>query len=140
MNFLNGLQNFLQLINDNWTTIIVIIGLALAIFKKAKSYFSKSDDEKIAIAKKQITETMLKMITDAEVDYEDWNKAGFIKRSQVIKEIFKEYPVLSKVTNQEEIIQFIDDAIDNSLKELRKTIEENKAEPVTLTLKQEETE
>lgn len=140
MNFLNGLQNFLQLINDNWTTIIVIIGLALAIFKKAKSYFSKSDDEKIAIAKKQITETMLKMITDAEVDYEDWNKAGSIKRSQVIKEIFKEYPVLSKVTNQEEIIQFIDDAIDNSLKELRKTIEENKAEPVTLTLKQEETE
>ena len=83
---------------------------------------------------------MLKMITDAEVDYEDWNKAGSIKRSQVIKEIFKEYPVLSKVTNQEEIIQFIDDAIDNSLKELRKTIEENKAEPVTLTLKQEETE
>ena len=140
MNFLNGLQNFLQLINDNWTTIIVIIGVALAIFKKAKSYFSKSDDEKIAIAKKQITETMLKMITDAEVDYEDWNKAGSIKRSQVIKEIFKEYPVLSKVTNQEEIIQFIDDAIDNSLKELRKTIEENKAEPVTLTLKQEETE
>lgn len=140
MNFLNGLQNFLQLINDNWTTIIVILGLALAIFKKAKSYFSKSDDEKIAIAKKQITETMLKMITDAEVDYEDWNKAGSIKRSQVIKEIFKEYPVLSKVTNQEEIIQFIDDAIDNSLKELRKTIEENKAEPVTLTLKQEETE
>lgn len=140
MNFLNGLQNFLQLINDNWTTIIVIIGLALAVFKKAKSYFSKSDDEKIAIAKKQITETMLKMITDAEVDYEDWNKAGSIKRSQVIKEIFKEYPVLSKVTNQEEIIQFIDDAIDNSLKELRKTIEENKVEPVTLTLKQEETE
>lgn len=140
MNFLNGLQNFLQLINDNWTTIIVIIGLALAVFKKAKSYFSKSDDEKIAIAKKQITETMLKMITDAEVDYEDWNKAGSIKRSQVIKEIFKEYPVLSKVANQEEIIQFIDDAIDNSLKELRKTIEENKVEPVTLTLKQEETE
>lgn len=140
MNFLNGLQNFLQLINDNWTTIIVIIGLALAVFKKAKSYFSKTDDEKIAIAKKQITETMLKMITDAEVDYEDWNKAGSIKRSQVIKEIFKEYPVLSKVTNQEEIIQFIDNAIDNSLKELRKTIEENKVEPVTLTLKQEETE
>lgn len=140
MNFLNGLQNFLQLINDNWTTIIVIIGLALAVFKKAKSYFSKTDDEKIAIAKKQITETMLKIITDAEVDYEDWNKAGSIKRSQVIKEIFKEYPVLSKVTNQEEIIQFIDNAIDNSLKELRKTIEENKVEPVTLTLKQEETE
>lgn len=140
MNFLNGLQNFLQLINDNWTTIIVIIGLALAVFKKTKSYFSKTDDEKIAIAKKQITETMLKMITDAEVDYEDWNKAGSIKRSQVIKEIFKEYPVLSKVTNQEEIIQFIDNAIDNSLKELRKTIEENKVEPVTLTLKQEETE
>lgn len=125
---LNGIQNFLSIINNNWTTIIVIIGLVIAIVKKAKDYFSKSDEEKIAIAKAQISETMLKLITDAEVDYEDWNKAGSIKRSQVIKEIFNEYPILSKVTNQDEIITYIDYMIDSSLRELRKTIEENKVE------------
>ena len=29
MNFLQGIQNFLEIINENWTTIIVIIGLAI---------------------------------------------------------------------------------------------------------------
>lgn len=125
---LNGIQNFLSIINNNWTTIIVIIGLVIAIVKKVKDYFGKSDEEKIAIAKAQISETMLKLITDAEVDYEDWNKAGSIKRSQVIKEIFNEYPILSKVANQDEIITYIDYMIDSSLRELRKTIEENKVE------------
>lgn len=125
---LNGIQNFLSIINNNWTTIIVIIGLIIAIVKKAKDYLSKSDEEKIAIAKAQISETMLKLITDAEIDYEDWNKAGSIKRSQVIKEIFNEYPILSKVANQDEIITYIDYMIDSSLRELRKTIDENKIE------------
>lgn len=125
MNILNGIQNFLQFINDNWTSIMVIIGLCVAIGRKAKNYFNKSDDEKIAIAKTQIHEMILKMITDAEEDYEEWNKAGSIKRSQVIGVIFNTYPVLSKVVNQEELIQWIDDEIDNALIILRKVIEEN---------------
>lgn len=119
---MDGIQNFLSLINDNWTSIMVIIGLILAIYKKAKVYFSKSNDEKIAIAKAQIRERMLKMITDAEIDFEEWNQAGSIKRSQVIGEIFEKYPVLSKSINQQEVISWIDEEIDNSLKTLRKVV------------------
>lgn len=126
MNILNGIQNFLTFINDNWTSIMVIIGLCIAIYRKAKDYFSKSDEEKIAIAKTQIHEMILKLITDAEVDYEEWSKAGSIKRSQVIGEIFATYPILSKVVDQNELIQWIDDEIDNALNTLRKVIEENK--------------
>lgn len=119
---MNGIQNFLSLINDNWTSVMVIIGLILAIYKKAKVYFSKSNDEKIAIAKVQIKERMLKMITDAEIDFEEWNQAGSIKRSQVIGEIFEKYPILSKSINQQEVISWIDEEIDNSLKTLRKVV------------------
>ena len=126
MNILIGIQNFLQIINDNWTTIIVIIGLIVAIVKKAKDYLSKSDEEKIEIAKMQIQETILKMISDAEVDYEEWNKAGSIKRSQVINEIFEKYPILSKVTDQSQIIEWIDNTIDESLKTLREIVSNNK--------------
>lgn len=126
MNILNGIQNFLSFINNNWTSIMVIIGLCIAIYRKAKDYFSKSDEEKIAIAKTQIHEMILKLITDAEVDYEEWNKAGSIKRSQVIGEVFATYPILSKVVDQNELIQWIDDEIDNALDTLRKVIEENK--------------
>lgn len=127
MNFLTGLQNFLNIINDNWTTILVCTGLIVGIVKKTQDYLSKSDDEKIEIAKAQIKQVILKKISDAEVDYEEWNKAGSIKRSQVITEIYKEYPILSKVVDQTELTKYIDDAIDDALVELRKVIESNKA-------------
>ena len=119
MNILTGIQNVLEFINNNWTAIVIIIGLAIAVAKKAKAFFSKSDDEKIAIAKKQIKEIMLKLITDAEEDYWAWVEAGAVKRSQVINQIFEMYPILSNVTNQEEIIAWIDDVIDDSLEIMR---------------------
>lgn len=123
---LNGIKNFLTLINDNWTTVMVILGVLIALYKKAKKYLSLSDEEKIAIAKKHIEETMLKMIGDAEEDYVEWNKAGSLKRAKVIKQIFDENPILSKAVDQDELIKWIDNTIDDSLKKLRKIIEENK--------------
>ena len=126
LNVLYAIQNFLQLVNDNWTVIIVIIGLVIAIAQKAKAFFSKSDDEKIEIAKKQIQQTMLKLVTDAETDYLEWKNAGSVKRAQVIEKIFETYPILSKVTNQEELIKWIDEVIDESLETMRKVFEENK--------------
>ena len=127
MNILNGIQNFLQLINDNWTTILVIIGLALALWKKIESYSKLSTDKKIEIAKKQISENILKLITQAEKDYAEWEKAGSIKRSEVISEIYKEYPILAKVVNQEELVKWIDEQIDNALPTLREIIKQNES-------------
>lgn len=129
MNILNGLKNFLQLVNDNWTVIIVIVSLGFALYKKIKNFLSKSDEEKIEIAKKQISNYILKLISDAECDYNEWVKAGSIKRSQVIAQIFADYPILSQVTDQEALIQWIDDTINEALKELRKIIEENGGVP-----------
>lgn len=125
-NVLYAIQNFLQLVNDNWTVIIVIISLVIAIAQKAKAFFNKSDDEKIEIAKKQIQQTMLKLVTDAETDYLEWKNAGSVKRAQVIEKIFETYPILSKVTDQEELIKWIDEVIDESLETMRKVFEENK--------------
>lgn len=130
MSILDGVKNFLELVNENWTTIIVIIGLVIAITKKATTYFNKSDEEKIAIAKKQIQETMLKLISDAEQDYDEWKQAGSIKRAQVIDELFANYPILSKVTDQESLIKWIDNTIDEALVTLRDIVEENKKQEV----------
>lgn len=125
MIMLNGIENFLHLVDANWTTILVIVGLVLSIGKKTKDYFSKSKEEQIAIAKLQIQESMLKMITEAEIDFETWSQAGSIKRSQVIQEIYERYPVLSKVADQKQLIDWIDEEIKGSLKTLRKVVEEN---------------
>ena len=131
MDILNGIKNFLSLINDNWTTILVIVGLALALWKKIESYSKLSTDKKIEIAKKQISENILKLITQAEKDYAEWEKAGSIKRSEVISEIYKEYPILAKVVNQEELVKWIDEQIDNALPTLREIIKQNEKEDVT---------
>ena len=114
----NGIKNFLEFVNQNWTTLVVIIGLLIGLYQKISTYLKKSNEEKVAIAKQQIREIMLKMISDAECDYDEWNKSGAIKRSQVIKKIYEMYPILSKVVNQEELTEWIDAEIDDSLETL----------------------
>ena len=125
MSILTGIQNFLNFINEHWVMIASIITVAITIAKKIKSYMGLSKEVQIEIAKAQIKEAMLRLVTEAECDYREWVKAGSIKRSQVIEEIFTMYPILSKVTNQEEIIVWIDEMIDQTLKEMRKIFEEN---------------
>lgn len=115
---MKSIVNFLMFVNDNFVSILVCIGLIIGIVSKIKNYLSKSNEEKVAIAKHQIREIMLKMISDAESDYDEWNKAGEIKRSQVIKKIYEMYPILSKVVNQEELTEWIDAEIDDSLETL----------------------
>jgi hypothetical protein len=122
---MSGLKNFLQFINDNWTTICVVIGLIVAVVEKTKEYIRLTNAEKIALAKKNITEEMLKLVTVAETNYAEWDKAGSIKRSEVISKIYKEYPILNKVLDQTALINWIDEEIDNSLKTLRSVIANN---------------
>lgn len=125
---LDGIKNFLQFINDNWTVIIIILSLIFALYQKIKGLFKKDKDVRFEVAKAQIKETMLKLITDAEIDYQTYNKAGSIKRSQVIQKVFNDYPILSKVTDQQGVIDWIDETINESLKTLRKFVAENKTE------------
>ena len=118
---MQGVQKFLQLLNDNWITILVCLGCVAGIVRKTVDFFSKSYDEKIKIAKSQIQETILKMISDAECEWEDWNGAG----SQVIEEIYRKYPILSKVKDQTALTEWIDNQIKESLKTLREIVATN---------------
>ena len=128
MNILDGINQFLTFINNNWTSIMVLLGLIAGLYMKIKAYMAKSQEERIEIAKVQIRESMLKMITDAEIDFESWNEAGSIKRSQVIKQIYEQYPILSKIVDQESFIGWVDTEINNSLKTLRKIVSSNEKE------------
>lgn len=132
---LTGIQNFLQFINDNWTAILIIIALGFSIALKIKNLFTKGKNGQIEIAKAQIKQIVLKLITDAEVYYSDWAKAGNIKRAQVIQKIYTDYPILAKVTDQDTLVKWIDEEINNSLKELRKIVAEQNA-----TTEKEQTE
>lgn len=125
--FLTGVKNFLQLISDNWTLIISIGALAYAIYKKASNFLALNKIQRVQVAKECIRESILKMVADAERNYYGWKSAGTIKRAEVIEKIFKEYPILSKVTDQAEIIGFIDELIDDALQKLKDIIEQQTA-------------
>ena len=129
---MTGLENFLGYLSENWVMILVLIGAAFSIGKLISRYLALSNEEKIEVAKKLIREAMLKMITEAEIDFEEWNKSGSIKRSKVIADIYEKYPILSKAASQEEVIAFIDSEINNSLKTLREVLKENKKEQLFL--------
>lgn len=125
---MTAIENFLGYLSENWVMILVLIGAAFSIGKLICKYLNLSNEEKIEVAKKLIREAMLKMITEAEIDFEEWNKSGSIKRSKVIADIYEKYPILSKAASQEAVIAFIDGEINSSLKTLREILKENKKE------------
>lgn len=125
MDIMNGINSFLAFVNNNWTAIVVMVGLLIGVIKKIKDYIKKTDEEKIALAKLYIKQGLLKMITEAELDYEQWKNAGSIKRSQVVQEIYDRYPVLEKVADQQELLKWIDAEIDAALVILREIISSN---------------
>lgn len=60
--FLNGIQNFLLMVNNNWATIVVVIGLGLMVYKKVKDFVFMSTDEKIEVAKSQLSSVILSLV------------------------------------------------------------------------------
>ena len=130
---MDAMTKFLNFLYTNWTGIITCILLILGMTKKTMDFFKKSKQDQLDIAKKQIKETILKLVAEAENDYSYMIAAGKIKRSQVIEKIIVMYPALSKVIDQEEIIVFIDECIDDALDILRDVIEKNESSFVITT-------
>lgn len=122
---MTSLKNTLQYVNDNWSTIIVIIGLLLGLYVKVNTYLKTSKEEKISIAKKALSETILKKVSDAEIDWADYKKSGSIKRAQVLENIYKDYPILKEVVEQEELVKWIDSLIDDGLKTITSVINDD---------------
>lgn len=129
---MKSLENFLRFLNENYVSILICIGLIIGFVTKVMNFMGKSDQEKIEIAKAQIHEVILRLITSAEIDFAEWNEAGAVKRSAVVSEIFRMFPILSRATSQSEIVAFIDNEINESLKTLRKIVEDNNGVPTTV--------
>lgn len=129
---MKGIIHFVGLLNENWTTIVAVATLLFALYLKIKSAVNKwikmSEEEKqkeierqITKAKQAIANYILSLVASAETDWEGTG-LGPIKRAQVIEQIYKEYPVLLEVVDQEEIINFIDKHIDQALEIVREKL------------------
>ena len=130
---LQGIINLLKFLNDNWTYIIVIMALGYALYKKIIDFIHKTKEEQqkeIEEAKKKALEAILEIINEvieekisnAELDWSEYKKAGSIKRSKVISEIYEQFPMLKDYLDQKYIINTLDDMIDEVLKKTRSII------------------
>ena len=135
---MKSIQNLLLWLNDNWATVVTILILLFGVYKKAqKTYIdwqNTSEEEKekkikeaeekaIKAARETLATFILKLVSQAEVDWENYgSKLGPIKRAQVIYEIYKQYPILEKVADQEELISYIDTLINESLAIVREKV------------------
>lgn len=119
---MESINKVLMYVNENWVQICVFLGLAIALAKNLKAFIKLSNEDKVKFAKNAIAQTLTRAVANAEYEYADWNKAGAIKRAQVIEEVFDRYPVLTKVTNQKEIVEWLDGEIDKSLAILGDTV------------------
>lgn len=120
---MNSIKIFINFIADNWTFIITVLSCLYLGYVRLKKWNALSEEEKIDTALKILREQMLSYVTEAEKDF--GSGTGTVKRSEVIKKIYKDYPILNKVVNQENLIKTLDEYINDSLVELRKLLEDN---------------
>ena len=133
---MEAFEKFLRWIIENWTAIVAVAGLIYAIYLKAKKTWEdwqemteeerqKELEAQIEIAKKVLGELVLSLVSRAEIEWKDeGSKLGVIKRAQVIEEIYDTLPILAQVTDQEELLAYIDELIDKALVIVREKIRE----------------
>lgn len=131
---MESLVKLAEFVKSNWASVTVIIGVAVAIYFKIKQEIDKyrkmSEAEKQAEIQKQIekvrsilSDQVLALVATAEIAWSDEGcKLGPVKRSEVIRKIYVQYPVLTYVADQEELLAYIDKLIDEALETVRKTV------------------
>jgi len=127
---MTGIQNFITLVRENWTTICALITIIVALYFKIKHEIDKwqSMDEaeqaqEIERAKEMLAEYILGLVAKAEVEWaKEGSGLGVIKRSEVIQKIYDAFPDLVYAMPQEELISLIDTLIDKALETVREKI------------------
>lgn len=123
-----AIENTIQFLEANWVNILFILVVAYIAIKRVISFVVLSKSEKIEIVLKMVKQELLTLMSEAEIDWKEFEKAGDAKRSQVITKIYDKFPILSKYVNQEELIERIDKLIDEEKVKLDKIMNNNKEE------------
>lgn len=135
---MQSILDLLKFLEANWATLVAIatalFGLYQALKKEINNWKAKSAEEKEAAvkaaqekaileARKALEAIVLKMCADAEIMWSgEGSKLGQVKRSEVIAACFEKYPVLLTVTDQDELLAYIDALINKALETIRKTV------------------
>lgn len=109
----------LTLITEYIPVVITILLFILCGAKIGLSYFDRLKEANIDQILEIVKASVLKLMTDAEIDFSSYKKAGEIKKSQVINNIYKQFPILTKYKDQETLQAEISDIIENEMCKIR---------------------
>lgn len=118
---LNMGAEILEFIHENWFLIVIAVALIAYMIDELARY---NNEEKVNLAKRLIAVSIDAIVSEAEWKFEDYEKAGYLKRSYVIQTIYEKYPELNKVAEQEELIDWITNLIEDSVAKLKSNISE----------------
>lgn len=125
---MKGIQNFLTLVQNNWTTISFIIIMIFGTIMKLLDFYKKwkkmNEKEKEEAILAIVKEWILKMMCDAELEWADFKSAGGIKKSDVFEKIYTQFPQLSSFVNQDEIIEKISEFIESNMDKMNEVMNE----------------
>lgn len=121
-----GLKNLLALITENWAVISVVLSLVIFTIIKLKNWKTMSKDEKLDSLLLVIQQWILKMMCEAEKNWEKYNSAGEVKKSEVIAEIYKQFPQLADYSQQDEILTKIETMINGAMDSMNKVMNADK--------------
>lgn len=119
---MTAILNLLTFINENWATIISIIGLSILLGKKVVKYSKLSEQEKVNIALKAVRSQLLEIMSEAELAWDNYKKTGEIKKSKVFQVAYDKFPILKEYCDQDMIISEISKMIDEIKPEMDKII------------------
>ena len=108
-----SIENVLQFLGNNWINILFIAVVIFVAVKRIIKFINMTKEEKMEIVLKMVKEEILVYMSEAEIDWKEFEKSGEVKRAQVISKIYDKFPILAKYINQEELISRIDKIIDD---------------------------
>lgn len=121
---MQSIVKVLKWLYDNWSAVVIIIGLLTAVIVKLKAWSKLSADEKLQAANSekekaltQLKQLALSWVTVLEEKWSGIEKSGYIKKSEFFERVYDKLPVLSQYSD--EIEQTVSDIIDGALIEMR---------------------
>ena len=87
-----------------------------------------NEEQRVQAALKVISEELMKMMVQAEIQWKDYKKSGELKRSQVIKDIYNQFPFLSRYMDQDKLVQTIYEMIDKQMDNMNELMKKNEVQ------------
>ena len=118
-------------LDSAWSIFLVLLGIFIFLYNKITNYMKLTKEQKVEAALKVVKAELLKLMSDAEIEWRDFNKSGEIKKSQVISEIYKKFPFLAEYISQDELIEKIGEMIEEQKAKMDEIINNVTVEDVT---------